>query len=493
MRRLLGMVPVLLLIWNVSASAQDNIRESIVKIYTTYDRPDFVRPWQMQGQRSIIGSGSIIGGQRILTNAHVVSDHTFIRVRRAGQADKYVATVEAVSHELDLAILRVKDPSFFNGTRPLAFGQLPKVGDSVYAYGFPKGGTRITITEGIVSRIERKRYSHSRFDNLVCQIDAAINPGSSGGPVISNGQIIGVIFQSTSGQNIGYMVPAPVIRHFFKDLEDGRHDGVPTLFFVWQNMENPQIRRYYRLSNSQSGILVKETSPAFTGKNKLQPWDVILDVDGHDVANDGTVSFRGTERISFMYLIDRKHINDRVGLKVLREGKVRSVSIRLTIPRDSHGYLVPRVRYETLPTYYIVGGLVFTRLTANYLQMWRKWGSVPIRLKKYYYEIITAENQDRRDVVVLMDVLPDEINVGYEMFKNWVVTEVNGKAINSIHDLVAAFEHPSGTYHQIMLEDHNVEIILSTKALDEISKGILKKYKITADRSADLQQPVKQP
>ena len=84
------MVALALLVFCPAAVAKGKITESIVKIYTTYDRHNYFRPWQMRGQRSRIGSGSIIGGNRILTNAHVVSDHTFIRVRRAGQADKFV-------------------------------------------------------------------------------------------------------------------------------------------------------------------------------------------------------------------------------------------------------------------------------------------------------------------------------------------------------------------------------------------------------------------
>jgi S1-C subfamily serine protease len=474
-----------------SAAAQGNITESIVKIYTTYDRPNYFRPWQMRGQRSRIGSGCIISGNRVLTNAHVVSDHTFIRVRRAGQADKFVASVEAISHELDLAILSVKDKAFFEGARALQIGELPRVGDNVFAYGFPKGGTRITITEGIVSRIERKIYSHSRFENLVCQIDAAINPGSSGGPVISKGKIVGVIFQSTSGQNIGFMVPAPVIQHFFTDLTDGRHDGVPTLFIVWQNLENPQMREFLNMSKEQSGVLVKEVSPAFLGKNKLLPGDVILSVDNHDVANDETIVLRETERISFGYAIDRKQINDRVELEVLRKGRVLSLDIGLEVPRALYGYVIPRIQYETPPTYYIIGGLVFTRLTENFLNLWSKWQNVPIRLKKYYFEIITTENQERQDVVILMDILPDEVNVGYDDFKNLVITEVNGIKINKMRDLVDAFEKHDGNYHRILMEFHNAELVLSIKGLKRKSQNILQKYKVTADRSPDLKKPLR--
>ena len=469
-----------------AAPAQGTITNAIVKIYTTYDKPHYARPWLMKGQETRSGSGCVIDGNRILTNAHVVSDHTFIQVRRAGKADKYIAQVEAVSHELDLAVLRVKNGGFFEGVIPLQIGELADVGDKVVAYGFPKGGTRITITEGVISRIDRKNYSHSNFNNLVCQIDAAINPGSSGGPVISNGKIAGVAFQSTSGQNIGYMVPAPLIRYFFKDIEDGRYDGVPGLPFVWQNLENAQMRAYHGMPADLSGILVSETAPRFLGEDKLLPWDIILSIDGYDVANDGTIEFRDGERLNFRYAIDIKQVNDVIPVTVFRKGRVSVQNIPLTEKKTEYGYLVPRVRYETPPSYYIIGGLVFSKLTANYLGEWDKWEQVPIRLREYYYELITPKIKDRKDVVVLMDVLPDEINVGYTKMEDFIVSTVNGKTINSLEDLVSAFENHDGEYHRIRMTPYEREIILSKSQLKERGLIILEKYKAPADRSDDL-------
>jgi S1-C subfamily serine protease len=487
MWRILAISFALVFFFGPSLKAQENITNSIVKIYTTYNRPSYARPWQMRGQGTRTGSGCIIPGQRILTNAHVVSDHTFVRVRRAGKADKYVASLEAISHELDLAILKVKDDAFFQGAHPLEVGQLLRVGDRVTAYGFPRGGTRITITKGVVSRIDRRQYAHARFSNLVCQIDAAINPGSSGGPVVSQGKIAGVSFQSTSGQNIGYMVPAPVIRHFFQDLKDGRHDGVPGLPIVWQNLENPQIRAYHGMGEEHSGILVTEVPPRFLADEMLKPGDIIIAIDTFDVANDGTILSRKDERISIAYAVDRKQVGDKIDMTVLRKGKVLSLRIPLHAPKVTYGYLIPRIRYETLPTYYIIGGLVFSPLTANYLNIWKKWSKAPPRLRGYYYEIRTTENRERKDVVVLIDVLPDEINVGYIDFEDSVVSHVNGKKINSMEDLVKAFEREGkGDHHRIILEPYGREIVLSKELSRERGPVILKKYKVTADRSTDL-------
>ena len=79
--------------------------------------------------------------------------------------------------------------------------------------GFPIGGERLSITEGVVSRIEMFSYAHSQRCLLGVQIDAAINDGNSGGPVLRGGQLAGIAFQALeSGENIGYAIPVPVIR-----------------------------------------------------------------------------------------------------------------------------------------------------------------------------------------------------------------------------------------------------------------------------------------
>jgi len=238
--------------------AKRDAKEAVVKIYTMYNRYNYYNPWQMWGQQRRSGSGSIIAGRRILTNAHVVGDQTFIQVKRAGKAKKYTAEVEIVAHECDLAILRVKDDSFFSGVEPLEIGALVEARDRVAVYGFPEGGDELAITEGVVSRVEHRKYTHSNANLLTCQIDAAINPSSSGGPVIKDDKIVGVAFQAGRGENIGYMVPVPVINHFLKDIEDGKYGGTPGLGISWQKMENPDLRLKFNMAAEQSGVLVNK-------------------------------------------------------------------------------------------------------------------------------------------------------------------------------------------------------------------------------------------
>ncbi len=465
--------------------AKRDVKEAVVKIYTVYNRHDYYDPWQMVGQTYRNGSGFIISGGRILTNAHVVGDQTFIQVRKAGEANRYTAQVEIVAHECDLALLRVNDDPFLD-IMPVEIGELAEVRDKVAVYGFPKGGDELSITEGVVSRVEHHKYTHSNAYLLTCQIDAAINPGSSGGPVIKDDRIVGVAFQAGAGQNIGYMVPAPVIKHFLKDLEDGTYDGIPGLGISWQKMENPDIRRKSGMAENQTGMLVTKIYPDSPARWILKPEDILLSIEGNNVENDGTITFRKGERTSFGYLIQEKYINDTVQFEILRENKIMNIDIKLTKPLNV-GRLVPYQLYDAAPTYYILGGLVFEPLTRNFLREWgRGWYSkAPTHL--IYYYAYGEPTDDRSEIVVLVKVLADEINAGYHTAKNRVISYVNDVKISTMKDLVKAIEEHEGKYHIIVDED-GYKIVLDKEKVDENSKRILGRYRINSDRSRDLER-----
>ncbi len=454
-----------------------SVNEAIVKVYAVYDQPDYYNPWQMYGSQARSGSGCVIEGNRILTSAHVVADQVFIQVKRAGQPRKYMAAVEIVAHECDLAILKVSDDSFFLGVEPLRIGQLPTLRDKVVVYGFPQGGDELCITEGVVSRVEHQYYAHSQEYLLTCQIDAAINPGSSGGPVIKDGEIAGVAFQAGGGENIGYMVPAPVIERFLEDIEDGEYDGMPGIGIRWQNMENPDLRHRYGMTTEQTGILINKIYSGSPADGVLQPQDVILSIDDANIENDGTIEFRAGERTSFSYLIQSKFIGNTVGLRILRDEAVKDLIIIFTKPLGEFR-LVPNEQYDKSPRYYIVGGLVFEPLTLNLLKMWgvNWYGDAPRNLVNYYLR--GESTKDRSELVVLVRVLADEVNVGYQNRRYEVITEVNGKSIGDMTDLIDAFEDNTDLHH-VIINERGERIILNRTKVEESAERILRQYSIS--------------
>ena len=112
--------------------------------------------------------------------------------------------------------MEVKDKSFFEGSEALKISTDVKQGDTITVLGFPIGGTTISTTKGVISRIERTLYSWSYESMLGIQVDAAINPGNSGGPAINaKGEIVGIAMQNlTKASNIAYIVPSIIVNTF---------------------------------------------------------------------------------------------------------------------------------------------------------------------------------------------------------------------------------------------------------------------------------------
>jgi S1-C subfamily serine protease len=158
------------------------IFDSIIKIYCTHSEPDYLIPWQKVHQTSSTSSGFVIaiseGERRIMTNAHSVEYGSIVQVQRRGGSEKYEAVVEAVGQECDLALLTVHDPAFWEGLggeNVLEFGDLPEIQDDVEVLGYPTGGDSMSVTSGVVSRIEMQEYVQAGMHLLSIQIDAAIN------------------------------------------------------------------------------------------------------------------------------------------------------------------------------------------------------------------------------------------------------------------------------------------------------------------------------
>ncbi|RZC10808.1 Protease Do-like 9 isoform B [Glycine soja] len=343
--------------------------DSVVKVFCVHTEPNFSLPWQRKRQYSSSSSGFVIGGRRVLTNAHSVEHYTQVKLKKRGSDTKYLATVLAIGTECDIAMLTVDDDEFWQGMSPVEFGELPTLQDAVTVVGYPIGGDTISVTSGVVSRIEILSYVHGSTELLGLQIDAAINSGNSGGPAFNDkGNCVGIAFQSLKhedAENIGYVIPTPVIMHFIQDYEkNGGYTGFPILGVEWQKMENPDLRMAMGMKPDQKGVRIRRIDPTAPESKVLKPSDVILSFDGVDIANDGTVPFRHGERIGFSYLISQKYTGDNAAIKVLRNSDIFKFDIKL----DSHRRLIPAHSKGKPPSYYIIAGFVFTTVSVPYLR-----------------------------------------------------------------------------------------------------------------------------
>jgi S1-C subfamily serine protease len=455
----------------------------VVRIFATTQEPDYDCPWQARTPSSSTGSGVIIGHSEILTGAHVVANATFLRVQKLSAPDKVVARVKAVCHDCDLALLSIEDPHFTDGIEPAAVGELPDLRDKVSVIGYPVGGEEISITEGVVSRLEVQRYSHSQRYLLAVTVDAAINKGNSGGPVFKDGKVCGIAFQKlTTADNIGELVPAPLIRHFLAGVRQGKPMHIPGLGITTQNLENPLLRKSVGLTDEESGVIVLSTEFGGSSFGRLEPGDALLAIQGMRIANNGTVQYRDRYRTRYDVALCETYIGDRIELLVLRDGERKTMELELAELR----HLVPRSLYDRQPTYFVFGGLVFQQLTRDFLTTWDKWwNKAPKEFLHYYYSGTRTEEQ--QEVVVLTQILADEINVGYAHLYNEGVATVNGHKPRDMVDFVARVEASEGLVD--LRTTSEGRIVFDASEVRAAMPRILERYHIARDRSADLPGP----
>jgi S1-C subfamily serine protease len=457
---------------------EDMTKQAIVKIYTVAKIPNYQSPWSTS-MRSYTGSGAIIEGGYILTNAHVVADQAFLEVQRYGERKRYIAKVYAVSHQADLALLKVEVQAFFKGVVPLRFGTLPEVEQKIVVYGYPMGGSTLSATIGVVSRVEHHVYAHSGESFLAVQVDAAVNPGNSGGPALSDGKIVGVVMQViTKSQNIGYLVPVTMVKHFIEDMKDGHYDGFTDLGLGTQKLENPAMRRYYGLDENVTGKLIDKIVYNSPAAGILRVGDILTAIDGHTIENDGTVEFRKHEYTDFYYFIDQHQMGENVQFDIIRDRKAMQVDVPLTMTSDDM-YLVKTTRYDEMPTYVIYGGYVFSPLTRNLIRSTNR-----NRLKLSCLAGKWRE-KEKDEVVVLLKVLASDISRGDNNFGMWPIDKVNGVSFKNFQEFFSLMEKIKDDYY--LLEDKDgIKVIIDRKEALQKQHEILKKYNIEYDRSEDL-------
>ena len=471
-----------------SAPIPANLGNAVVKVFATLRMPDPYRPWTKQAPQDITASGVVIEGHRILTNAHAVLYASQVQIQGTGAGDKIAATVEAVAPGIDLAVLKLDDDSFFASHAPIARASaLPQIKDAVLAYGFPTGGTSLSITKGIVSRIEFVAYNYPT-SGLRIQIDAAINAGNSGGPAIAGDKMIGLAFSRLGdAQNIGYIIPEEEIELFLKDIADGHYDGKPAFFDDLQTLENPALRSFLKLDKAVSGIVVHQPY-ADSAAYPLKQWDVITRIGDTPVDDQGMVNVSPDLRVNFRYMVQKISRDNHVPMTIVRAGKTLTLSLPLVTERPQ---LVADLRGE-YPSYFIYGPLVFSRASAlftsflnNNAALMGLFGFMGSPLVTDRGAMPTPERQEL--VVVASPFFPSRLAEGYSNPTAMVVATVNGVHIRSLSHLVSVLRDLQDENVVFEFDSRNGESLVFPRAqMVAATEGILTDNGVRAQGSADM-------
>src|SRR6266550_2856255 len=458
------------------------VQKSLVRITATSLDPDYKAPWNAGGLERGVGAGFVISGNRIMTNAHVVANNRYLTVERDGDPNKYPAKVQFIANDCDLAVITVSAPDFFKNMLALKLGEIPALESTVSAYGYPIGGERMSVTTGIVSRIDFQLYTHSSVDqHLAIQISAQINPGNSGGPVMQDGKVVGVAFQGYSGdvaQGVAYMIPTPVINRFLKDIGNGHYDEYPDLAITYAKLQNPAQRKFLGLKDGDRGVLVSSVVAAGPSDGILRPGDVLLAIDGHPIASDASVELEG-ERAQFEEVVERKFKGESVKFEILRDKQPMSLTIKLYKPWP---YSIQGHSYDVRPRYVLYGGLLFQPLNLDMLEAYR---TADLRVRHFFeYFILEQIYLQHPDVIVLSNILPDPINTYLAPYRGAIVDEINGKKIRTLDELAETFAHAPDQLVIRMIGD-GPPLVLDRNKVESARERIKARYNVMKEQNLE--------
>jgi len=454
------------------------VRESVFKIQivsqTAHDR----QPWLTNATRQTSGSGFYIGDGRIMTNAHVVANAKFITVLKDGDAEAKPAYVEYIAHDSDLAVIKPFDPEYLRKVRPLRFGSVPKLRHQVTAIGYPTGGEQVSMTQGVVSRIDYRQYAHPAHQHhLLIQVDSAINPGNSGGPVVQGQRVIGVAFQGhTRAENTGYVIPVPVIERFLADIASGDYEGHPVMGMsvMQEAMANPATVRYHGLTKPV-GVKVADVAAHSPFFGIFEAGDVLVNVAGHEIGVDGKILFHG-ERVSFFVVLDLRQRGDVVDFKFVRGKESRSVSVAL---ESSASFYSADSAFALRPKYLVYAGLVFVGLSRNYLSSWgQNWfRDAPLHLRyRHYLGEYVFDGGERDEWIVYAGRLAAPVNTYLTAHEHAVLRSLDDVRVRSLAHLKELLSAADGELLHFAFEDQMPPIVMAREASQQSDAVISEHY-----------------
>ena len=456
---------------------------SVVRVNSTNQSYDFVRPWSKDAPFSRRGLGILLDGGEILVTAELVANSDYIELERADGGEKATAKVDVIDYEANLATLTAEDPHFLSGMQPLGLTTDVKTGDELSVLQLESNGTPVSA-KALVTSVEVGKYALEDSGYLMFRMSCPLQfrENSFTLPIVKGNKLAAYLMRYDSRSQTIDAISSPVIYHFLVESRHHPYRGFPRAGLDFSSTRDPQLRRYLKLQDSDGGVYVnrvEQDGPA--AKGGVQEGDVLVAIGDKQVDPDGNYLNPLYGKVSIMHLTTTEaYAGQSVTMTVIRNGQRKQLNIELfrKAPED---YAIEPYTIGKQPRYYILGGLVFEELTRDYL---REWGAnwlkdAPQRL--VYYDRYQSELfPEKRKIVFLTQILPTQETVGYEQLNNLVVAKLNGRQILNLNDFAEAAKNPIGGFHKIEFEEDPHEIYLDAKQVEANSAKLQSVYSLPA-------------
>lgn len=463
------------------AKAAVSPTNSLVRINATLQRYNFIRPWEKGAPTPRRGLGALITGKRVLTTAELVENSTYIELELTGTGEKTPAKIIGLDYEANLALLEPIDAEskILDELIPLKLDDSVVPGDTLQIWQVEDNGESV-ITDVKVLRISVANYFIPGSHLLTYQVKGSLqyHANSFTLPVVKNNNLVGLLLSYSSKEQTSNLLPAPIIKHFLDDLDNGKYKGFPNLGVSYSQTLDEQLRKFTHIDDKKGGIFVRQVRPdSSAGKGGLKVGDVILKINGHDIDSRGNYVDKKYGTLNFGHLVrGGSNVGDKVKMHIVREGKTMDLEFEL-LRKEPGDYLVDPYMFDRGPRFMILGGLIFQELTLPYLKFWGdKWPTRgPLNLVNAQANPEPYEEEGRKKIVFLSQVVKTPATIGYQGFGSIIVTKVNDQKINDIRDLAEAFKKPNAQgLHKIEFTDHPKVIYLDARMALAINQQLSK-------------------
>ena len=297
----------------ITSEVADSVVEITTEVMTT---SNFYGQYVATGA----GSGVIISEDGyIITNNHVIEGASSITVTLRN-SETYPAKLVGKDADLDIALIKIDE----SGLKVAVFGDSEKlqVGDKAVAIGNPLGQLGGTVTDGIISALNRSVVVDNVTRNLL-QTDTAINPGNSGGGLFNGqGELVGIVESKSTGSEIeglGFAIPINDVLDVISDLkEHGYVTGKAALKMSFVDLTNPMYSMYY-YGNTETGCYIYSVDSGSNAEQAgLKQGDRVISINGKEISGKSDIES----------IVNDLSVGDEVKFVVERQGKKLDISMK---------------------------------------------------------------------------------------------------------------------------------------------------------------------
>lgn len=461
-----------------AVAPDDRFADSIVRIMATYQIYNPVLPWQKYNPRIQVGYGVVVDDTHVLTLETIVRNCTQVELSKPRSGDKFTASVKQSDIDANLAILTIDDPEAMAPLKPLEIASVVPTDAELTLVQFD--ATRnIEQDQGKIVQALVTQMPGSESAALSFRVFSDLDVRGNKAIAMYGNKVAGFVMGSDNESRIATVLAAPVIGRFMEDVQRTPYPGRAFAGVAWQSLANPAMREYLGVTDRNSGVVVSSATKGTGADGVLKAEDVITEWDGCAVDSLGYYNDPDYGRILFTHLIHgKRRPGEKVPVKIIRGGKPMEVSVELVRYSESR-QLVPMNRTGERAEYIVSGGLVLRELSADYLAAKGEGDmsrSDP-RLIHLLWSPASKPEKPGDRIVLLANVLPDPVNVGYQHLNDQVVTRVNGEEVRNIGDVFRIVDRDGGITG-LSLKGLDLDIALDKSMLNEADVRIAREYQI---------------